>query len=138
MQNGMTFSEVDHILKETTHTSYPVVISRDQPYIVGQIQRRDLQIVLSTSRVSPLRFENIAFQRYSTLGSQKMQRFRSSPCLIQFTSGLEASLYSDPESDNQPEQQLNSSSEVIRVANLLDQVILLVTNANPYNVFTHL
>ena len=60
-----------------------------------------------------------------------MQRFRSSPCLIQFTSGLEANLYSDPESDNQPEQQLNSSSEVIRVANLLDQVILLVTNAKP-------
>jgi hypothetical protein len=67
-----------------------------------------------------------------------MQRFRASPCLIQFTSGLEASLYSDPESDNQPEQQLNSSSEVIRVANLLDQVILLVTSVNPYDFFTHL
>lgn len=46
-QNGMTFAEVEHLLKETTHTSYPVVVARDQPYIVGQIQRRDLQIVLS-------------------------------------------------------------------------------------------
>lgn len=46
-QSGMTFLEVDHLLKETTHTSYPVVVSREQPYVVGQIQRRDLQIVLS-------------------------------------------------------------------------------------------
>ena len=43
----MTFLEVENLLKETTHTSYPVVVSRDQPYIVGQVQRRDLQIVLS-------------------------------------------------------------------------------------------
>ena len=48
-QSGMNFSEVDHLLKETTHTSYPVVVSRDQPYIVGQVQRRDLLIVLRTS-----------------------------------------------------------------------------------------
>ena len=47
-QSSMTFAEVDHLLRETTHTSYPVVISREQPYIVGQVQRRDLLIVLST------------------------------------------------------------------------------------------
>ncbi len=46
-QNGMTFLEVEDLLKETTHTTYPVVVSRDQPYIVGQVLRRDLQIVLS-------------------------------------------------------------------------------------------
>jgi len=46
-QNGMTFLEVENLLKETTHTLYPVVVSREHPYIVGQIQRRDLQIVLS-------------------------------------------------------------------------------------------
>ncbi len=46
-QNGMTFVEVENLLKETTHTSYPVVVSREQPYMVGQVLRRDLQIVLS-------------------------------------------------------------------------------------------
>lgn len=46
-QNGMTFAEVENLLKETTHTSYPVVVTREQPYIVGQVLRRDLQIVLS-------------------------------------------------------------------------------------------
>lgn len=43
----MTFAEVENLLKETTHTCYPVVISREHPYIVGQVQRRDLQTVLS-------------------------------------------------------------------------------------------
>lgn len=46
-QNGMTFVEVENLLKETTHTCYPVVVSREHPYIVGQVQRRDLQTVLS-------------------------------------------------------------------------------------------
>jgi hypothetical protein len=46
-QSGMTFLDVEKLLKETTHTSYPVVVTRAQPYIVGQVQRRDLQIVLS-------------------------------------------------------------------------------------------
>ena len=36
----MTFPEVENLLKETTHTSYPVVVSREHPYIVGQVQRR--------------------------------------------------------------------------------------------------
>lgn len=46
-KTGMTFLEVENLLKETTHALYPVVVTREQPYIVGQVQRRDLQIVLS-------------------------------------------------------------------------------------------
>jgi hypothetical protein len=45
-QNGMTFVEIENLLKETTHALYPVVVTRDQPYIVGQVQRRDLQVFL--------------------------------------------------------------------------------------------
>jgi hypothetical protein len=47
----MTFVEVENLLKETTHTSYPVVVSREQPYMVGQVLRRDLQIVLSMREI---------------------------------------------------------------------------------------
>lgn len=43
----MNFMEVESLLKHTTHSTYPVVVSREQPYLVGQIQRRDLQIALS-------------------------------------------------------------------------------------------
>ena len=51
-----------------------------------------------------------------------MQRFRLSSCAIEFTSASEGAASSDHESDNQSEQRLNSQGEVIRVANLLDQV----------------
>jgi len=106
----MTFLEVENLLKETTHTLYPVVVTREQPYIVGQVQRRDLQIVLK---------------------SQKMQRFRQSSSFIQFTSTSETIVNSDYESDNQPEQRLIPNSEVIRVGNLLDQAPIIVTDQTP-------
>ena len=59
------------------------------------------------------------------LESQKMQRFRLSTCFIQFTSPTETEINSDYESDNQPEQRLVANAEIIRVGNLLDQVINL-------------
>lgn len=59
----MTFADVEHILKDTTHSTYPVVVSREQPYVVGQVLRRDLQIVLSTSKptVTSLRRRHVSF-----------------------------------------------------------------------------
>jgi len=105
----MTFIEIENLLKETTHALYPVVVTRDQPYIVGQVQRRDLQVFLR---------------------SQRMQRFRLSSSFIQFTSPSEAT-NSDNESDNQPEQRLTSNAEVIRVGNLLDQAPFIVTDQTP-------
>ena len=61
-QNGMTFSDIECLLKETAHTLYPVVVTREHPYVVGQIQRRDLQVVLSTSFVNQMRFANIRLE----------------------------------------------------------------------------
>jgi hypothetical protein len=57
-----------------------------------------------------------------------MQRFRLSSSLIEFTATSEATVNSDYESDNQPEQRLTSRSEVIRVGNLLDQVFIFFKN----------
>jgi hypothetical protein len=51
-----------------------------------------------------------------------MQRFRLSSSFIYFTSPSETGINSDYESDNQLEQRLTPNAEVIRVANLLDQV----------------
>jgi len=51
-----------------------------------------------------------------------MQRFRLSSSFIHFTSPSETGINSDYESDNQPEQRLSPNAEVVRVANLLDQV----------------
>ena len=40
---------MENLLKETTHTTYPVVVSREQLYVVGQVLRRDLLVVLRMS-----------------------------------------------------------------------------------------
>ena len=45
-QEGMTLTEVEQILKETTYTGYPVVVSRESQYLVGYLLRRDIQIAL--------------------------------------------------------------------------------------------
>jgi hypothetical protein len=59
------------------------------------------------------------------LESQKMHRYRLSSTVIQFTSSTEPAVNSDYDSDSQPEQRLTTNAEVIRVANLLDQVCFL-------------
>ncbi|CAF0969969.1 unnamed protein product [Adineta ricciae] len=109
-QNGMTFSDIESLLKETTHTLYPVVVTREHPYVVGQIQRRDLQVVLR---------------------SQKMHRYRLSSSVIQFTSPAEAAQNSDYESDSRSDQRLTTNTEVIRIGNLLDQAPIIVTDQTP-------
>lgn len=45
-QEGMTLGEIEHILKETTYTGYPVVVSQESQYLVGYVLRRDLQIAI--------------------------------------------------------------------------------------------
>ncbi|CAF1152909.1 unnamed protein product [Adineta ricciae] len=109
-QNGMTFSDIECLLKETSHTLYPVVVTREHPYVVGQIQRRDLQVVLR---------------------SQKMHRYRLSSSVIQFTSPAEAAQNSDYESDSRSDQRLTTNTEVIRIGNLLDQAPIIVTDQTP-------
>ena len=42
----MNLNEVELILKDTTHTGYPVVVSQESQYLVGFVLRRDLQIAI--------------------------------------------------------------------------------------------
>jgi chloride channel 3/4/5 len=51
-QEGMTLAEVDQILKETTYTGYPVVVSRESQYLVGYLLRRDIQIALGNYKIA--------------------------------------------------------------------------------------
>ncbi len=45
-QDGMTMLDIEHLLKETTHSGYPVVVSRESQYLVGYVLRRDLKIAI--------------------------------------------------------------------------------------------
>lgn len=49
-QEGMTLAEIEQVLKETTYTGYPVVVSRESQYLVGYVLRRDLQIAIAQQR----------------------------------------------------------------------------------------
>jgi chloride channel 3/4/5 len=42
----MTLGEIEALLKNTTYTGYPVVVSRESQYLVGYVLRRDLQIAI--------------------------------------------------------------------------------------------
>jgi chloride channel 3/4/5 len=43
----MNLNQIETMLKETTYTGYPVIVSRESQYLVGYVLRRDLQIAIS-------------------------------------------------------------------------------------------
>lgn len=45
-QDSMTLAEVEQILKETSYTGFPVVVSRESQNLVGYVLRRDLTIAI--------------------------------------------------------------------------------------------
>jgi len=42
----MTIDDMDVLLKETEHNGYPVVVSRENQYLVGFVLRKDLNLAL--------------------------------------------------------------------------------------------
>lgn len=42
----MTVDDIETMLKETEHNGYPVVVSRENQYLVGFVLRRDLNLAL--------------------------------------------------------------------------------------------
>jgi len=49
-QEGMTLNQVESVLKVSTFTGYPVVVSHASQYLVGYVLRRDIQIAIATQR----------------------------------------------------------------------------------------
>ena len=49
-QEGMTLNEIESMLKHTTYTGYPVIVSQESQYLVGYVLRRDLQIAIASHR----------------------------------------------------------------------------------------
>lgn len=45
-QDSMTVDDVENLLKETEHNGYPVVVSRENQYLVGFVLRRDLNLAI--------------------------------------------------------------------------------------------
>lgn len=45
-QDSMTVDDIVHLLKETEHNGYPVVVSKESQYLVGFVLRRDLNLAI--------------------------------------------------------------------------------------------
>lgn len=45
-QDSMTVDDIEMLLKETEHNGYPVVVSRENQYLVGFVLRRDLNLAI--------------------------------------------------------------------------------------------
>ena len=45
-QDSMTIDDIEVLLKDTEHNGYPVVVSRENQYLVGFILRKDLNLAI--------------------------------------------------------------------------------------------
>lgn len=51
-QDSMTVDDIEVLLKDTEHNGYPVVVSRENQYLVGFILRKDLNLAIGEFRKS--------------------------------------------------------------------------------------
>uniref|UniRef100_A0A1B0G3B8 Chloride channel protein n=1 Tax=Glossina morsitans morsitans TaxID=37546 RepID=A0A1B0G3B8_GLOMM len=49
-QDSMTVDDIEMLLKETEHNGYPVVVSRENQYLVGFVLRRDLNLAIGNAK----------------------------------------------------------------------------------------
>lgn len=49
-QDSMTIDDIEVLLKDTEHNGYPVVVSRENQYLVGFVLRKDLNLALGKFR----------------------------------------------------------------------------------------
>lgn len=49
-QDSMTVDDIESLLKETEHNGYPVVVSKENQYLVGFVLRRDLNLAIGNAK----------------------------------------------------------------------------------------
>lgn len=57
-QDSMTVDDIEVLLKDTEHNGYPVVVSRENQYLVGFILRKDLNLAIGERNVQ-FRFKSL-------------------------------------------------------------------------------
>lgn len=45
-QDSLTVDDIEVLLKDTEHNGYPVVVSRENQYLVGFVLRKDLNMAI--------------------------------------------------------------------------------------------
>lgn len=63
-QDSMTVDDIEVLLKDTEHNGYPVVVSRENQYLVGFILRKDLNLAIGELEICSCHFIGLAFQLF--------------------------------------------------------------------------
>ena len=63
----MTVGEVESLLENTKHNAFPVVVSRENSFLVGSVLRRDLLLALGTSFKLDTQFVYLTIQLFVSL-----------------------------------------------------------------------
>lgn len=66
-EDSMTVGEVESLLENTKHNAFPVVVSRENSFLVGSVLRRDLLLALGTSFKLDTQFVYLTIQLFVSL-----------------------------------------------------------------------
>jgi len=110
----MTVDDVENLLKETEHNGYPVVVSRENQYLVGFVLRRDLNLAIGQSQLVS---RSCCIIKYNFIGNAKrLIEGISSSSIVLFTS-------------SQPIQNLGP--QPLKLKKILDMAPITVTDQTP-------
>jgi hypothetical protein len=113
----MTILEVDNLVRRHPHSIYPVVLNKDFPCIVGQIQRRDLLAVFKSRKTQ------LVHTSSKPLLNRKISVVSMSNLLNK--SGQLSSL------GMRRASVVLQSSRILQLHKLVDHVLIIVTDQTP-------
>ncbi|CAF1201953.1 unnamed protein product [Rotaria sordida] len=120
MQDGMTISRIDTMVRQHPHSIYPVIISEDFPCLVGQIQRRDLLAVLKSRKMQ------LTYTQTKPLLNRKISVVSMSNLLNK--SGQPSSL------GMRRASLALQASKILQLHKLVDRAPIIVTDQTPMEV----
>lgn len=117
IQDGMTISDIDRLVRTHPHSIYPVIISKDFPCIVGQVQRRDILVVLKSRQNPPClsEKEEIVNRKVSVLSMSNLLTKSGQPSTI----GMRRA------------SMALQGSKVLQLHQLVDRAPIIVTDQTP-------
>lgn len=110
----MTVDDIEVLLKDTEHNGYPVVVSRENQYLVGFILRKDLNLAIG--KIHPIYYLTVLFNYFFTVNAKRTFDGITGQSLVIFT-------------NNTPVQNLGPAP--VKLKKILDMAPITVTDSTP-------
>jgi chloride channel 3/4/5 len=115
-QDSMTVDDIEVLLKDTEHNGYPVVVSRENQYLVGFILRKDLNLAIGEIRSRISEAFAVADESQIAANEKRSHEGVTGQSLVIFTS-------------NNPVQNLGPTP--LKLKKILDLAPITVTDSTP-------